>query len=68
MCFPILHNNSQDADRTMNNIKLLLSILPDALYNKYDTLLNLEDTYAICVFHVRRLPYIRLKTSHYHAV
>ena len=49
----ILYNNSQDADKTMNKNKtfqLLLSILPDALYKKYDTLLNFEDTYAICVY------------------
>ena len=55
MYFLILHNNSQDADKTMNTIKLLLSKLPDALYNKYGIFLNLDSTHAICVFHIRRL-------------
>ena len=51
MYFPIIHNNSQDEDKSMNSIKLLLSKLPDALYNKHDTFLNFEDAYALYVFH-----------------
>ena len=61
MCFHMLNNNSQDADKAMKNTKLLNSKLSDVFNNTYDIFLKLDDTYGICVFHVRRLSIYTLK-------